>query len=111
MTDRTADELLELVETTAQTLASYSQELARKKPAPGKWSIQEILGHLMDSAVNNHHRFVRAQEVEVLTFPDYQQDHWVGVQGYNESPWPELNLWINQTRTSTRRTGPCRIRQ
>src|SRR5690606_10608830 len=31
------------------------------KPAPDKWSKKEILGHLIDSATNNHHRVVRGQ--------------------------------------------------
>ena len=62
--------------------------------APGTWSKKEILGHLLDSAVNNHHRFIRAQQVEELTFPAYAQDHWVRSQGYGERPWPELvDLW------------------
>ena len=44
--------------------------------------------------VNNHHRFVRAQQVQELTFPAYEQDHWVSAQGYAERPWEELiDLW------------------
>ena len=31
------------------------------KSAPEKWSKKEILGHLIDSATNNHQRFIRAQ--------------------------------------------------
>ncbi|TWF45316.1 hypothetical protein FHW36_1011246 [Chitinophaga polysaccharea] len=37
------------------------------RPAPGKWSRQEILGHLLDSATNNHQRFVRGR-VENVTY-------------------------------------------
>ena len=44
--------------------------------------------------MNNHHRFVRAQQVKELTFPAYEQEHWVSSQGYGERPWPELvDLW------------------
>jgi hypothetical protein len=35
------------------------------KPAPGKWSKKEIPGHLVDSANNNHQRFLRAQFEDV----------------------------------------------
>lgn len=67
---------------------------ARRKGAPEAWSIQEILGHLVDSAANNHQRFIRAQEGQSLVFPKYEQDHWVRVQGYNDSPWHDLiDLW------------------
>ena len=48
--------------------------------APGKWSKREILGHLIDSAANNHQRFVRAQQSPRLEFPRYAQDDWVAVQ-------------------------------
>jgi hypothetical protein len=44
--------------------------------------------------VNNHHRFVRAQQVEELTFPAYEQEQWVSAQGYAERPWVELvDFW------------------
>jgi hypothetical protein len=31
------------------------------KQSPARWSQKEIIGHLIDSATNNHHRFVRGQ--------------------------------------------------
>lgn len=94
MIDDTANELIHIVESTAERLKKIDENTARAKPNPAKWSIQEILGHLVDSAANNHQRFVRAQEVDKLVFPKYEQDHWVHVQGYNESSWTDLiKLW------------------
>ena len=52
--------MTQLVETTAATLVLFDEEAVGVKPEPTKWSIQEILGHLIDSAANNHQRFVRA---------------------------------------------------
>ena len=67
---------------------------ARARLRPGKWSIKEIIGHLIDSASNNHWRFVEAQLRDDLVFPGYDQDAWVGRQQYQEAPWPELvTLW------------------
>lgn len=64
------------------------------KPRPEKWSKQEILGHLIDSAVNNYHRFVRAQHGAAEDFPCYRQDDWVAAQHYNDRQWLELvELW------------------
>jgi len=37
------------------------------KPKPDAWSKKEILGHLVDSATNNHQRFVRGQFENVPT--------------------------------------------
>jgi hypothetical protein len=89
-----AGELLSVVEAAAEAFRRIDDPEASLKSAPGPWSKKEILGHLVDSAVNNHHRFVRAQQVEELTFPHYEQEHWVNSQGYGERPWPELvDLW------------------
>jgi hypothetical protein len=75
-------------------LASVADEAAARRPAPGKWSAKEIVGHLVDSASNNHQRFVRAQFQKDLVFPGYEQDEWVVVQRYQDAPWQDLlTLW------------------
>ena len=89
-----ASELLSVIESALESLRRIGDPEASLRSAPGKWSKKEILGHLVDSAVNNHHRFVRAQQVKELTFPAYEQEHWVSSQGYAERPWEELvDLW------------------
>src|SRR5713101_2511616 len=63
-------------------------------PAPGKWSKKEILGHLIDSAANNHQRFVRLQLTSRIDLPGYDGDEWVRVQDYQDRSWGELiDLW------------------
>jgi len=75
-------------------LRSLADSRVRMRPAPGKWSVKEIIGHLIDSATNNHRRFVLAQLDDGLTFPGYAQDEWVSRQRYQESAWPGLaTLW------------------
>ena len=65
----------------------------------GKWVKKEILGHLIDSAVNNQERFVRAQMTDRLVWPGYEQDSWVSVQKYRDRPWTELvQLWEQLNR-------------
>jgi len=64
------------------------------KSTPHEWSKKEILGHLIDSATNNHQRFVRAVNNVAVQFPTYDQDEWVRIQQYNETPWSSLvALW------------------
>jgi hypothetical protein len=87
-----AGELLSVVEAASEALRRIGDSEASLRGAPGTWSKKEILGHLLDSAVNNHHRFVRAQQVEELTFPAYAQEHWVRSQGYGERPWSVLSF-------------------
>jgi hypothetical protein len=61
----------------------------------GKWSPKQIIGHLIDSAANNHGRFVRAQFTDDLICPGYQQDAWVTTQKYNDESWTDLiDLWM-----------------
>jgi hypothetical protein len=65
---------------------------ASVKPAPDEWSKKQILGHLIDSALNNHQRCVRGGYNAAEQFPPYNQNHWVEIQGYQERDWNELIL-------------------
>jgi hypothetical protein len=83
----------------AGRLGALTESQVSRRPAPGKWSAKEILGHLVDSAANNHARFVLAQGRGNLDFPGYEQDRWVSVQGYQNEPWSDiLSLWIAYNR-------------
>jgi len=65
----------------------------------GGWSRKQVLGHLIDSASNNHQRFVRAALQGQLDFPGYDQQGWVRVQAVEEAPWPTLiALWASYNR-------------
>lgn len=107
------DNFKNIVCDAASRLSTISEEAAAKPIAPGKWSPKEIMGHLIDSASNNHQRFVRAQFTDDLVFDGYDQEHWVTSQNYNLEPWDQLiNLWkfynlhlvhvMDQTPTETR---------
>jgi hypothetical protein len=85
-----AEELLRVVEAHAERLRDLSEAEAAASPGAGRWSKKQILGHLIDSAANNHQRFVRAQEGTDYAGPRYEQEHWVASQGYAASDWPEL---------------------
>ena len=89
-----AGRLRERVERATRALRALGEDEAARRPAPGKWSRKEILGHLVDSASNNHQRFVRGRFQDDLVFPGYAQDDWVAAQGWQERPWAEtLELW------------------
>jgi hypothetical protein len=88
------DDFRQTVKRAAERLRLISEQQSQDPRAAGRWSPREIIGHLIDSASNNHQRFVRAQFTDDLVFPGYQQDDWVRVQHYNEESWPTLvQLW------------------
>jgi hypothetical protein len=89
-----ASELRATVASISEELLVASRDAAARRPPAGGWSPKEVLGHLIDSAANNHQRFVRAQEADALTFPGYNQNHWVTSQAYQDADWQHLvALW------------------
>jgi len=94
-----AAELSGVVSESLGRLHALSEEEVMRDRGEGKWVKKEILGHLIDSASNNHERFVRAQMTERLVWPGYDQDRWVSLQKHRERPWTELvELWEQLNR-------------
>jgi hypothetical protein len=83
------------VEASAKRLLSMGEEeAARRRGGEEGWSSKQIVGHLIDSAANNHRRFVLAQLGDDLVFEGYAQEDWVRAQGYDSEPWAQLvELW------------------
>jgi hypothetical protein len=89
-----ADELRDTINRELPRLMSISDAQAATPVSPGKWSSKQIVGHLIDSASNNHGRFVRAALHDDFVFPTYDQDAWVNAQDFNTVPWVNLlDLW------------------
>ena len=92
-------ELKRVLDATADDLARFSDAQAREPITPGKWSRKEVIGHLIDSASNNHQRFVRGTQSRGGDHPPYDQDFCVSLQRPNDVPWPELvGLWQHYNR-------------
>lgn len=80
-------------------LVKISDAESAKPLSAGKWSRKEVLGHLIDSASNNHHRFIRAQLTENASFPSYESERWVALQDYKNEVWEDLTLlWKSYNR-------------
>jgi DinB superfamily len=92
--DAAARDLRQTIDAALPKLRAISDAAAGEPRAPGKWSRKEIIGHLIDSASNNHQRFVRAQQGGTLSFPPYEQNHWSSSQHCNERRWDDLvSFW------------------
>ena len=102
--EHVAGDLRETVDEALPKLQKFSDTAAGEPREPGKWSRKEIIGHLIDSASNNHQRFIRAQQASMLSFPPYEQNHWSESQQCNARPWADP--WASGTRTTcTSRTS------
>ncbi len=82
------------VRTLPGVLARFSEAESEQRPSPERWTRKEVVGHLIDSASNNHQRFVRGQIVSGQDFPGYEQEQWVRLQHYQAARWHDLiDLW------------------
>jgi hypothetical protein len=103
----------------ALRLRTIDEAASVKQRGAGKWRAKEVLGHLIDSAVNNHIRFVRAQIQGGYEGPSYQQKEWVDTQAYVKEEWALLvDLWVSYNRhllhvmkhsDAAKLQVPCRI--
>ena len=95
----TGSSLRQEVDAAEPGLRAISDARAASSLLAGKWSPKQVLGHLIDSAANNHQRFVRVQAEADLSLPGYAQDFWVDTQRYSDRAWPDLiELWSSYNR-------------
>ena len=88
------EDLRRTVEAAAARLSEFDEARANAPRAPGKWSPKQVIGHLVDSACNNHRRFVLAHHQKDLVFPGYDEKQWATVQAWERAEWNDLiELW------------------
>jgi hypothetical protein len=87
--------LAQTIERELPNVRALSDEQASLARAPGKWCAKEELGHLIDSAANNHIRFVSGALESQFRGPGYAQDEWVRLHGYETAPWSAIvDFWF-----------------
>jgi hypothetical protein len=92
-----AKSLSATIDEARHELSNLSESRASERwRGPGTWSRKEILGHLIDSAANNHQRFVRAIIDGKWSGPGYDQAQWVAVGAYQTQSWSALvTIWYS----------------
>ncbi|MFW5490378.1 MAG: hypothetical protein ACNI3A_18460 [Desulfovibrio sp.] len=87
------------INAAGQTVKDFQELLNRTPPeaehiriSPDAWTLTEIVGHLVDSACNNHQRFVRLGLGDLENFPGYQAEQWVQTQNYDACDFGALAL-------------------
>lgn len=76
-------QILGLVEKYRSLCNSIDDPVAGINLNEDSWSIKQIIGHLIDSASNNHQRIVRLLLAKTVEFPDYDKDEWLAVENHN----------------------------
>lgn len=90
------NKIIDLTDKWSPLLANLPEEVLMNKRNWQNRTIKEVVGHLVDSATNNHHRIVRLQYNNILVFPDFRQhnDLWIALQDYQNEDWNDLiQLW------------------
>ncbi len=94
-----SEQLRSLVEAAEPGLRQIHESESMRAALAGGWSTKQVLGHLIDSASNNHQRFVRAMLQPSLDFPGYDQEGNIRVQAVQEADWGVLvSLWAAYNR-------------
>jgi hypothetical protein len=82
-----SEKLLSVIESAEPKLRAVTNTDSAIPVLSGGWSRKQVLAHLIDSASNNHQRFVRASLQPSLDFPGYDQDGNIRVQAPQEADW------------------------
>lgn len=94
----TAEKMESIISDAERFLSEIDEKGSYSVPG-SKWCIKEIIGHLIDSACNNHQRFIRLQSGNMIGFPGYEQDEWVETAHYKDLEWKVIKgLWINYNK-------------
>ena len=97
--DAIAAELNAAVDAALKLFDRIDEARTTTRPAPGQWCAREILGHLVDSACNNHRRFIVGQGNGPVAFDGYEQNAWVARQRYADIPFRDIvALWAAYNR-------------
>lgn len=90
------DRIEELISLWEVKLLQLPQDIRTERRNSQNRTIKQILGHMIDSASNNHQRIVRLQYTKTLEFPDYRQDNdlWIAIQNHQQEDWSiMINMW------------------
>lgn len=94
MIQNSIERLNYLCNTIPKLLNEIDDTIFSEKLNSEKWSKKEILGHLIDSATNNHQRFVRSQFEQTPTVV-YDQNNWNRYSYYQQINKNQIiNFWI-----------------
>jgi len=88
-------------EATLGFLSTLSPSAGHHRYAPGKWSINEVIGHVIDSERVFTQRALFFARSAPLSLPGFEQDDWINAAAFDSVPLAELASEFESVRLST----------
>ena len=98
--DDVLNALEQQLETTLSTLRGISEADADSRYAPGKWSIKELVGHLIDSERIFAYRALRFARNDQTPLPGYEQDDYIRNAAFEKCKLSDLANELEHVRKS-----------
>jgi hypothetical protein len=86
---------------TCDTLRDMDEERAGHRYGPGKWSIKEVLGHLVDTERVFAFRALWIARNDPSSLPGFEQDDWVIQADFDSRRWTDLVDECRSVREAT----------
>ena len=97
------DPVQELIDTADELLAylkAVPESRETNRYAEGKWSIREMLGHIIDTDRVFAYRAMTFARGDDVSLPGFEQDDWVLPSGAHQRPLTDLNQEFIEQRSS-----------
>jgi uncharacterized damage-inducible protein DinB len=78
------------IEQTLATLRGVTSERSLERYAPGKWSLRQVVGHVVDAERIFAYRALRFARNDRTELPGFEQDDYAAAARSDERPWADL---------------------
>jgi hypothetical protein len=86
---------------TPRLLSGLSEAQAMHRYAPGKWSVKEVVGHLVDGERVFSYRALRVARADTTPLPGFDENAWVPAAHFDRRPMPDLVADYQTVRAAT----------
>jgi hypothetical protein len=93
--------LMDQKDNMARLLSKITEDQARKRYAPEKWSIKEVVGHISDTERIMMYRALRIARGDETPLPGFEQDDFIRQAGFDLRPLEELISEFKTVREAT----------
>jgi hypothetical protein len=93
--------LVESEKQLLQTLEKLTEEQALYRYAPGKWSVKDVVQHLIDSELIFNYRALRFARQDTTPLPGFEQDDYVITAGADRHKLQDLLAHFSAVRKTT----------